>query len=455
MRWIVLLSLAATTATGCQSYERRPLDGRASLQEWRDRTPMSQPLRTFAETYTVRGDADSPVVFDPADGIDLIEAEVIALFFNAELRKARLESEVAVAGAAEAGRWDDPRIAVDVERLLEGAGNTWVLANMLQFTIPISGRLDIEKRLAAAEVDVRMLEAAVAERRIVALLRQTWLTWSAAVERERVLAAAIDDLNAIGESAGKLAAAGEIDSTDARLFAIDHVQLRGDLLASRREQRRGEAEIRQLLGLSPHAPLTLKPSLPINHDEPLPDDPDEGHPVVALARARYEQAERSLELEIRRQYPDIELGGGLGSEYGDANLLAGVSLPLPILNANRRAVAEARVRRDAARAEYESRLQDIAAGLARQRAELADTRETLALVEGELLPLVNEQVADTRKLLDAGEFNPLVLRDAIDAAARTKLQIIDARLSVARTIVELKYLTETSANHAKSVESQP
>jgi hypothetical protein len=113
------------------------------------------------------------------------------------------------------------------------------------------------------------------------------------------------------------------------------------------------------------------------------------------------------------------------------------------------------VRRDAARAEYESRLQDIAAGLARQRAELADTRETLALVEGELLPLVNEQVADTRKLLDAGEFNPLVLRDAIDAAARTKLQIIDARLSVARTIVELKYLTETSANHAKSVESQP
>ncbi len=75
--------------------------------------------------------------------------------------------------------------------------------------------------------------------------------------------------------------------------------------------------------------------------------------------AEYEVAERTFELEIRKQYPDLQIGPGYGLEDGQDQVLMGLSLPLPVLNANRQAIARAEANRSVARASVEAALERL------------------------------------------------------------------------------------------------
>ncbi len=453
MRPIMLCALAALLA-GCQSYKPRPLDADRATDAWRARTNTLASLSADAYQPTSR---PTTRPFDPSDGIDLVEAEIVALFYNANLRKARLDANVTTASADEAGRWEDPRISIDAERLLEADTDKWVLAGMLQVSLPISGRLDVEKTLATSEARAAAFEVMSREQSVILDLRIAWLEWSAAARRTRVLEEAISDLESISRATDSLKNAGEIDATDARLFAIDIVQRRSDLLDARRRAARRASEIIELMGLAPEANASLKltGSLQIDLTGPIATAPAPNHPALLQAKAEYDVAERSLELEVRKQYPDIEIGGGLGREEGDPRLLAGISLPFPIWNANRRAIAEARARRDASQATYEAELQSLITRLSREQAEYAAAQAQADLVESDLIPLVDRQLTEVRRLLEAGEFNLLVLRDAIDAATSARLKRIDAQLALAQSAAAILDLTKPVITTTLPPETQP
>ena len=75
---------------GCQSYERSPLN----ILDYRDgmaaRISDAEPVSSFLERLTSQG-CDVPDRFDPSDGISLAEGEVLALFYNPDLRLVRDE----------------------------------------------------------------------------------------------------------------------------------------------------------------------------------------------------------------------------------------------------------------------------------------------------------------------------------------------------------------------------
>lgn len=454
---LVLLPTAAALwlLAGCQRYEAKALDGGRALAEWRELSPASEPVRAFAARQDgTTGRAGEPTTapagegvvvggggYDPSDGLTLAEAELVALVFNPGLRAARLEAEGARASAGEAGRWADPSVSLDLQRVVSGASDPWVVGGLLNLTVPLSGRLGLERRLARADADVAAIKALSEERRVVADLRRAWVAWSAASARAGALESSVADLASMAASAGRLRDAGELDPTDARLFEIDHVRRRAELLSARRDAARREARVRLLMGLSPEALLELVPTLmPI---VPPAGEPDlDRSPAVAVARAEYERAERSLELEVRRQFPDLELGGGFGTDQGDQRALGALTLPLPVLNANRREIAEARARREVARARYEEQLRAVATEIPSLRADLSAAAATLAVVETELAPLADRQVAEALRLLAAGEFEPLVVREAADAATDAKLAVVDARVALAESAIELSHLTE-------------
>jgi outer membrane protein TolC len=442
------LALAAGAAgplvTGCQTYQPAPLDPAATALAWRARSADVASLRRIEPGQP----ATTPAGDRGALTVTLAEAERLLLLLNPDLRVARLEAGVARASANEAGRWDDPRLALDVERILTGAASgsaAWVIGGTLNFTIPLSGRADVERRLAAAELGAAQVRVLLKEREAVADLRRVWADWSAAAGRNDVLAGAVADLTTIDASVTRLREAGELDPTEARLFTIDLVRRKTQLLASRRETRRAEADLRQRLGLTPDAPVRLVPIPADRSEAPASPAPAELHPAVLASRAAYASTERMLELEVRRQYTDLEIGGGFGRDEGESRLLGGASVPLPLFNANRRAIAEARARRDAARAEFEARLIEVESRRAAAAAEFDAAQAEVVGVERDLVPLVDRQLADARRLLDAGEFNPLVVREAIDAATEARLELLTARRALATAEAELLYLTESVA----------
>ena len=440
-----VLIVVPLVLSACQRYTPAPLDLAAhhaaiyarDISDGR----VGEYARRLAETGRV------PLTpYDPADGLSLDEAEVVALMFNPDLRLARLRAEVPRVGAAEAGRWEDPELGVDAERIIESVEHPWVLGGTLSFTVPLSGRLGVERQKAGAEAAAEELRALAAERRVVAELRADWVEWSATVERAALTRKVIEELDGLVTRADRLREAGELDPIDARLLRLERSKQAARLYGHDADARAGETRVKARLGLAPAADVRLVPSLYAPPPQLPADQQAESsvadHPRLRIVRAEYEVAERALELEVRKQYPDLRIGGGFGTDEGEERVLFGAGLPLPILNANRRAIAEARASREAARGAAEAEYERLLAELAAARSLFDGARARLNHVEGELGPLADQQVDDARRLGRAGDFNALVLLEAIRTAHEARLEIVDARLGLGTAVRQMQALTE-------------
>lgn len=302
------------------------------------------------------------------------------------------------------------------------------LAASVALTVPISGRLRIEKDKADRENMVELARIADMEWSTRVEIRGAWAEWAALREH----AAAIREyLGHIGQVLGivdLMEQAGEFARTEARLIRIEYLSNNIELARIESRIEEHELRIRQIMGLAPGAHVRLEPSgigaRFLSHVGRSPNF--QTSPRLAVAKAEYEVFEQSLRLEVRRQYPDLTIGPGYGREDGNDQWLLGVSLPLPILNANRRAIAEARAARDAAGARVESVLEELAAESARAELRLRAANDQRKAIETSVVPLVDAQYAEARELARLGEINTLVLLESLKRQHEVKLRYIEA-----------------------------
>jgi outer membrane protein TolC len=449
-RPVSIAALGATTLlAGCQSYEPRPLDPTAHREAWLARTPADDSVRAFAVRLAAAGDA-SAASFDPGDGLGPDEGEVVALVFNPDLRLARLRAGVAAATAEHAGRWDDPELAIDVLRITESVSHPWVITPGLAFTIPVSGRLEAEQDRADAALRVELERIAESEWRTRYDVRRAWLVWSAAHLRIAEIEDLIESMDALVASTRRLAESGEMVRTEAALFAIEQMQRRHELRRLRGDLAEAEQRLRSLLGLSPEAPVSFLPAL----DAGPPLDPAaadilvDRHPSLARLREAYEVAEHTLRREIRKQYPDLTLGPLYEYDQGQSRIGFLGAIPLPVLNANEQGIAEARAARELARAAFESEYERLVGAMAAARARAASLRDEREQIVAHMVPLVDRQLGDARRLLELGEGGGLVLLESLVRAHKTKMSLIDVRLDEAEVHADLVYLSGPAAKAA-------
>jgi cobalt-zinc-cadmium efflux system outer membrane protein len=437
-----LLVLCIASA-GCQSYRPRALDLTAHDDIWRSRSAASAEVAEFAQSLAERH-GDPAVSFDASDGLSLHEAEAVALVFNADLRLARLRAGVAAAGAVHAGRWDDPVFGVDIERIMESVSDPWVIASTITFTVPISGRLGAAERLANVEHVAALREVAAEEWETVQQLRSAWVTWSSLRLRHELITALAGQLESITNTARKLSEAGEIDRPQATLFELERIGRLDELRQVEGQSREAQIELHTLLGLAPDAPVELQPvasfEAPEQSNDQLLIALKSSNLRLILRQAEYDAAERKLALEIREQYPDLAVGPGYSSDEGQSRALLGLSLPLPLFNANRQAIAEAEAQRELARAAYETEYERIVADVERLVTRLQTAATQRADLDQTLIPLADQQLADVRRLADLGELDPLLLLETIVRTHDAKLRLIQARLAEASAAIALRNL---------------
>ncbi|MCB9932080.1 MAG: TolC family protein [Planctomycetes bacterium] len=435
-----LISLAALAAllAGCQGYDPMPLDPEAHLQSWHERDPASESVVAYAARLAER-DSRPRGKYDLRDGVSLPEAEVIALFFNPELRSARLHADAELAGAREAGRWEDPELSVDAMWIIDSIAHPWILGAGISFTIPFSGSPGVREDLAFAEHDVAIRSAIEREWEIVVELRQAWNEHAAVSERIALTQEYITQVEKVKQTADRLTAAGELTSLDARMFALELAARRAELLSLRADRRGLELTLRELLGLSPEAPLRLNTE--IGAESALPADRpklvQERSPLLAVKRAEYEVAEQQFRLEIHKQYPDLSIGPSYEIEEGQSRIGIGFGLPIPIINLNKEGIARSRAKRLAVRAEFEGELERLLHRLARAEARLEAAHEQHGFITKELAPLADEQVADAQRLAELGEFNAMVQLDALTRRFEARLQVLQATLTEAQAREEV------------------
>lgn len=434
------LSLCAV-ASGCQSYEPLALDLDAYEQAWADRDPGGDEVARYIARLDALNGPASPE-FDASDGLTLEEAERVALVFNPSLRVARLKARVPALGAAEAGRWDDPELELDLQRIVESVDDPWVFGAALRFTVPISGRLDVQRDKAMARADVERRRAHLAEWELLTELRHAWAAWTAATQRVELTETYLSGVDGVLRLAEVQRRFNRIGVTELRVLQLEHVTQLGRLEVLRADARRQQLAIKALMGMTPQAEFTLRPSLSARQ----PDLADarvvmrESNLQLAVARAEFEVADHDLRLQIQKQYPDLVIGPSYEDDEGVSKVGVVLSVPIPLLNQNRRAIAEARAERDAAKAVFEAQYETLVADMAQARARVDAARDERAYLETKVAPLADQQIADLRRLAELGDLDVSVMLDALTRTYDNKLQVLDARVREADAANELRAL---------------
>lgn len=451
---------------GCQSYSPQPLELNDFRAEVESRSVTSEAVAGFAARLA-ESELGVPTRFDASDGISSAEAEVLALFYNAELRLARLDAASALSSLEYSGLWEDPVFGFDGAEILSPEG-PFEFGLILEWTIPLSGRLGVEKDRASARYETELKRVIEAEWSVRMRVRAAWAQWSDALLRAELLREFVSDSERVVDLTDRLEEAGELTRVEARLIRGQLASARLELAGAGLAVEEASSRLFELMGLWPNEQVSLIPSLsPAGMSEE--NDPIQrvitSNPTLAVRRAEYQIAEESLRLEIRKQYPDLTIGAGYGNEDDD-RLLLGLSLPIPMLNGNRGGIAEARALRDRSRAEAETTFDKLA-----RRLDLALEKQRLMrrqreAFESELVPLLDEQLEEVERLMDLGQVDSLLLLESLTRRFEAKSKLLELRLDEVRASIEVEALlgpqepneptpvADTSPDN-QSIDSQP
>jgi hypothetical protein len=425
--------LLAAASAGCHSYEPAPVDLGAHAAAFLARLPD-------AESLAAARPLSAPHTIDLADGIDREEARWIAICLHPDCRAARWQAGIAEADREHAGTLPDPQFAFGVERILETVPHPWIAGGSLGFSLPLNGRLGLERQLAGARLDERVLAVWLAERAAADNADAAWVRWSTEVARNAQLDTICARLRELAAIAARLEQANVLSHLDARVFVLELTQRELDRAAAADAKALAELEVKQRLGLHPQAPVVFVPSTQI-----APHVADAAQrlatldksPRVLPARAAHRTAEADLELAVRRQWPDLTLAPGWREEDALPRATLDLSLPLPLFAGNDAAIAHAASARAAAAEALRASLEVATQELAQAELRWQQMQQRRQTITERLLPLVDQQVEDGRRLVELGQLQPLLLLDALSRAHQARMQALDAALQEALAVIAL------------------
>jgi outer membrane protein, heavy metal efflux system len=426
-----LILACASQLAACTHFQPRPLSAEASIAGFESRSLGTPGLRAFLEANGVAAPA-------PEAAWSLKALTLTAVYYQPALAEARQRLLAAQAARITAAERPNPSLAVTpgYDAGVPGAVHPWIVPLSFDWPVETAGkrgyRLAETQHLAAATRWDLVGMVWSARRR----LRVALLELYAAREAESQLTREESTRRQVVHLLASQFAAGNVSSYEvaqARI-ALDGTTLAKQAAAGR--LRQGRIALAGALGVPLHAldgarfPFFDPQSLPLQLTQPqvrqraLLERAD-----VRAALERYAASQSALQLQIARQWPDIDLGPGFEWNpqlAGDREWELGLSLPLPLRNRNQGPIAEAKAQRALAAAHFltvqTAAVSEIDSSLAAYdsaRAQLMTADSMLRTLEHEL-GSVNAQVA-------AGELQALDLanaRLAYEAGARNRLDAL-------------------------------
>jgi outer membrane protein, heavy metal efflux system len=437
------LTVVASLAAGCATYEPQPLDPLAELAALDGRSLVGLKVERKVPDEGAEG---PPGRFDPSDGLDELEVVAVALTLNPELKAKRLEIGEAQALLVQAGLWPNPEIDLAMRPGLEAGLGTAMEADLL-FELLRTGERAAREDVANARIEQVRAEIAAEEWEAVAKARSQRLAVLAG-EQTIVL---LDQEAALRERALELVRrrreVGEGTELDVSTAELEVAELRRDRRRVETDLELARRELNRLLGLPPGYHVVLSDS-----GKPLVvtvyEDLQDGELGARVARGRfdlraleasYAGAEHELRLAVLRQYPSLRLGPSWSHEEGSDNFLGlAAGLQVPLFDRNEGEIAEKRSARDRARAAYAARLHELRGKAFEARTRIRRTRMELEAQEAEVLPLVQRNQDLFERAARAGELVVLDWVTALQRALRARAAHLETLVRYQEAVIEFE-----------------
>lgn len=416
-RYILLILLSSAGLCGCavRRYRPAPISPAATAAALGNRSLSSPQLHAYIERTLGRAPS--------ADAWGLPQLTLAAFYFNPEIEIAKARVAEAKAATVTAGARPNPSVTGSVggetspaSPWLASLGFTfpWETAGKRGYRISRAERLAEAARwqLAAVAWHVRsQLRGAVLEY-VMAGQDLKLLNQQESIRREQVKL--LEQRLAVGMIPLPEVDTARIQHTQAVLAAAAAEgrvsQARAALAAAIGIPVAGLGGLRIVWPEFDHLPPgTAFPSTQIKEDAVL------NRIDIHESLAAYAASEAALQLEIAKQYPDIELGPGYEFNEGDHGFALGFSLTLPLLNRNQGPIAEAEAARKQAAAQF----------LAVQAAGVAASEQALARYQSSL-----KEVAEARRVAGQSLTRQRATEKAFDAGEADRLAVNGSRLQV-------------------------
>lgn len=422
-----LATLLVASLPGCSVYHPLPLKSSAAPASARLSVPAETLLPGGLRTHT----------FDPDDGLDAIEVEMLAVAQSPDLRVLRAQGHLLRAQAFAAGLLPDPVFGYSRDR--PGAGQQGATTAVTRgVSWDIGSLVTLSARQSAREHTDRQVD--------LGLLWAEWQTVAQAhlefvrVLRAREAAARLEtECAALAALRPRLKAALDhgamsFDVASVGLSAIsDAERLRAD---ARANVVSNEQALRDLLGVQASQPMTLVDDLEL----PALDERTVGaamerlphrRPDLRALEAGYDAQEARVRGAILGQFPAVNLGFTRSRDNSNIRSTGfSLSVSLPLFDGNRGAIRVEEATREELKAEYDQRLQLARGELARLRAN----DQILAARSAELGPFVAQlqgTLAQAERSYAAGALEWTVYLGIRQSALNAELELIALRQTLA------------------------
>ena len=419
----LLLGIVVLLLGGCASYQARPLSNRPPL--------VSDPLPLVTKAMKHLPKDAQRHRFDPSDGLDLTEIGTLAVVNNPDLKAQRAKLGVADAQVFSAQLLPDPQIAASLDRPMgspTGLVDAWGLGLSYDI-IPLvtrQARVEAERKgqdkvrldLLWSEWQTVQQARSLAVRSQLEQRRLRLLNEMLALYKRRY------ERSSKGLSEGNVTL--DINGTD--LTAVLDTTSQINQIEQTHSDTRHNLNL--VLGLRPDVTVRLAPLprvKPIDKErtarqlDVLPDV----RPDLLALKAGYESQEARVRAAVLAQFPSLSIGFNRARDTGDVNTAGfGITLTLPLFDANRGAIATARATREQLAKEFEARLAQASVDTSR----LISLQGINRRQQGNLatyLPRLKELVDRAKQAYEEGEIDALTFLNMETTWMNKRLEQLD------------------------------
>lgn len=418
-RRFVTFAFGCALLAGCAHFAPKPLTPVQVMNDLESRTLTSAALRAFIET-----NAPEMAKEWPRASWDLPALTLAAFYFHPDMEIARAKLASANAAVITAGARPNPTFSFSPTYSgppLEFF-SPWTLGFTLDVPIETAGKRGYRIAQARHLANSARLEVASAAWQVRSRVRNSLLDFRAVTLTQELLTQQQATQSEAVELMEDRLRAGQVSLLDVQLVRVAAAQNALQLRDAQKQQGQARVRLADALGLPVSALTNIEFSfveleqISVTEDsaafrrEALLNRPD-----ILSALADYNASQAALQLEIAKQYPDINLGPGYTWNQGVNNYSLGISLTLPVLNQNQGPIAEAEAHRRQAAAAFTA-LQARVIG--EVDAALAAYRDAQRKVE-----TADQLLADQRKRMQS-------VQESFDVGASDRLELLQTQLEL-------------------------
>jgi outer membrane protein, heavy metal efflux system len=414
MRQGVVSLIGALLLAACafQRYKPAPIVANATASGFESRTLADPGLRSFEER-----NLGHPISPWPPKTLDLQTLTLAALYFNPALDSARARVAATQAAMVTAGARPNPTLSIS-----PGIPSPYLLNVDLSIPIETAGKRGYRLRAARSLDQAARFDLADSVWTVRSAVRAALLNIVFASRTLDLLRFEVevwrDQLNILEQTFS----AGEIPRLDVDFSRIELSKTQ--LAVSTTEGQVGDAKAALAAAIGVPAAglgeaqfswpgMNTPPSAESFSTEEVQRNAVLNRLDVRRSLAQYAAAEAYLQLEIAKQYPDINIGPGYTYEERHSFFTVGFSTIVPLFNRNEGPIAEAEARR-----------QEVAAVFLETQAQvIAKSERALAVYTAAL-----KELAEAESLVGLQETQLQAIQQAVRAGAQDRLNLDAAQI---------------------------